>query len=133
MPVKTATRTRRKSLFARLGGKQAISTTVAKFYERVLDDPDLKPFFANTDIDWLRKRQVAFFTQALGGPSIYKGADMGTAHAHLRIEPRHFNRVVGYLVAALQDVGAAQGLIDEVVAAVGGHCQYRINRKYEPR
>jgi methyl-accepting chemotaxis protein len=106
------------SLYERLGGKTAITAAVEEFYRRVLADPELRPFFAKTNMKWLKTRQVQFLTQALGGPALYRGQDMKAAHAHLAIEAHHFERVAGHLVNTLQMLGAPQPLIDEVVAGV---------------
>ena len=105
-------------LYERLGGPEAITAVVARFYERVLADPQLVPFFTAVDMDWLRSRQVQFFTQALGGPAVYEGRDMKLAHAHLPIHSRHFERVAGHLVETLKQLGVKQSLIDEVIALV---------------
>jgi hemoglobin len=106
------------SLYERLGGKGAINAAVEQFYVRVLADPELQPFFAKTNLKWLKTRQAQFLTQALGGPALYQGQAMKPAHAHLAIEARHFNRVAGHLVGTLQALGVPQPLIDEVVAGV---------------
>ena len=65
-----------KSLFDKLGGTKSIEAVVDEFYKRVLADTELKPFFAKNNMTWLRMRQVQFFTQALGGPALYKGKGM---------------------------------------------------------
>ena len=106
------------TLFERLGGVPAIKAAVDAFYTRVLADADLAPFFAGVSMRAQISKQNAFFIQALGGPQVYKGKDMRTAHAHLPIEQQHFDKVAGHLVAALAEVGVPQSLIDEVVAAV---------------
>jgi methyl-accepting chemotaxis protein len=106
------------SLYERLGGKGAIHAAVEQFYERVLADPELRPFFAKTNVKWLKTRQAQFLTQALGGPALYQGQDMKKAHAHLAIEARHFERVAGHLVGTLRALGVPQPLIEEVVAGV---------------
>ena len=106
------------SLYERLGGKPAIAAAVDEFYVRVLADPELQPFFAKANIKWLKTRQAQFLTQALGGPAIYQGQDMRSAHAHLPIEARHFERVAGHLVGTLQTLEVPQPLIDEVIASV---------------
>lgn len=62
-----ANTTRNQSLFDRLGGMPAITAAVEKFYERVLADAELSPFFTRTNLVWLRKRQGQFLAQALGG------------------------------------------------------------------
>jgi methyl-accepting chemotaxis protein len=106
------------SLFERLGGVPAIKLAVEQFYERVLADPELAPFFADTNMAWLKARQNAFFIQALGGPPVYKGRDMRSAHAHLPIEPRHFERVAGHLADTLRALNVPQSLVDEVLLRV---------------
>jgi truncated hemoglobin YjbI len=63
-----------KSLFDKLGGTKSIEAVVDEFYKRVLADTELKPFFAKTNMTWLRMRQVQFFTQALGERSIRERA-----------------------------------------------------------
>ena len=106
------------TLYERLGGAAAIDAAVANFYQRVLSDQQLAHFFESTDMNWLKKSQTEFLTQALGGPSLYKGASMESAHAALGITEEDFNRVAGHLVATLQGLGVPQPLVDEVVALV---------------
>jgi hemoglobin len=69
-----------KTLYDRLGGEGAISAVVDKFYEFMLADPIVSPFFLNTDMDKQRKRQKQFITMVTGGPCNYEGTDMKTAH-----------------------------------------------------
>ncbi len=106
------------SLFARIGGEKAIKLVVEKFYDRVLDDPELFDFFADVNIGRLKTQQVAFFTTALGGPPIYQGPDMRTAHKELKIEPRHFDRVASHLVETLLGAGVAKREVDEIVSLI---------------
>ncbi len=106
------------SLFTRLGGSEAIAAVVQQFYERVLADPELKPFFARTNLTWLKLRQNQFFVQALGGPLEYKGKSMKLAHSRMEIEPRHFQRVAGHLSETLASLHVPKSLIGEVMTAV---------------
>ncbi|MFN3713488.1 MAG: methyl-accepting chemotaxis protein [Alcanivoracaceae bacterium] len=106
-------------LYERLGGEAAIRATVSEFYQRVLADPLLAPFFKAKQMKNLEEHQVAFFTTALGGPAIYTGRSMKEAHARLKLADRHFDAVAGHLVATLKHLGIDESLIDEVVAAVG--------------
>ena len=57
-----------QTLFERVGGKQAIAELVDKFYDRVVADPELKPFFKNVSMDKIRRMQREFFSAALDGP-----------------------------------------------------------------
>jgi hemoglobin len=107
-----------KSLFDKLGSTKSIEAVVDEFYKRVLADTELKPFFAKTNMTWLRMRQVQFFTQALGGPALYKGKGMKEAHAKMTIGQHHFDLVAMHLVDTLKSLSVAQAEIDAVVSAV---------------
>ena len=116
MPVHAPAVRKTDSLYAKLGGKSAIEAVVNAFYDRVLADPELAPFFAETNMAWLKSRQVQFFTQSLGGPALYRGRAMQPAHAHLAIEDRHFALTVKHLVATLEALRVPKPLIEEVGA-----------------
>ena len=114
----TSTDAATPTLYDELGGAAAIEATVDQFYERVLADEELKPFFASTNMQWLRKRNTQFFTQALGGPAVYKGKGMQAAHESLPIPMEHFTRMAGHLTDALDALGVPQALITRVITAV---------------
>ena len=107
------------SVYDHIGGKDSVNVTVDAFYERVLADPILVPFFVDVDMAMLKQQQVDFFSQALGGPEAYRGPDMKTVHAHMAIEQQHFDRVAQHLVATLQSLGVPQEHIDTIVQTVG--------------
>ena len=106
------------SLYQKLGEETAISQVVGDFYDRLLADESLAPFFKDVDMPALRRHQAAFLSAATGGPKPYTGPDLVAAHAGRGIEDGDFDRVVGHLVAALTDAGAAPDTVDEVVAAL---------------
>ena len=108
------------TLFQRLGGEVSIDVAVDRFYERLLADSELAPFFASVDMRRQRSHQKAFLAMALGGPRGYRGRSLGDAHRHLDINDRHFDLVAGHLAAVLEGLGVIQELIDEVVRAVDG-------------
>ena len=119
MPAKAAPALQRTgSLFARLGGREAIATVVEQLYKRILADPELKPFFARTNMTWLKMRQIQFMVQALGGPHEYKGKAMGPAHAHLEIKPEHFQGVADHLSRTLAALKIPKALIQEVLTTL---------------
>ena len=60
----------KNSIFARLGGQEAINLAVEKFYEKVLNDNRVKHFFAKTNMKDQRQKQKDFLTTALGGPNV---------------------------------------------------------------
>ncbi len=81
----------KKSLYERLGGEGAINAVVDKFYEFMLADPIVSPFFMNTDMEKQRKRQKQFITMVTGGPSLYEGTDMKSAHSKFKIGKKEFD------------------------------------------
>ena len=64
---------KQQTLFERIGGDQAISELIHKFYDRVVADPELKPFFKNASMEKIRRMQREFFSAALDGPITYTG------------------------------------------------------------
>lgn len=106
------------TIYDAIGGAPSVSAAVDKFYVRVLDDPQLAPFFEGVDMERLKAHQRKFIAAAIGGPEIYEGRDMGAAHAHLGVSDSDFEAVVGHLVVTLEELGVPQDVIGEIGAAV---------------
>jgi methyl-accepting chemotaxis protein len=107
-----------ESLFDRLGGMEPIEAVVVRLYERVLDDPELRPFFERTNVDRLRRRFAIFLAHAAGAPARYRGRGMKAAHERFAIQGVHFDKFAGHLIAALDSLDVPPSLIDEVIALV---------------
>jgi hemoglobin len=110
------------SLYERLGGEAAITACVGMFYDRIMGDPKLSPFFDDLDMDKQINKQIAFMTMAFGGPHEYSGRDLRTAHARLinrGLDEGHFALVAGHLQATLETLSVPRPLIDEVLTLVG--------------
>ncbi|MBI3646375.1 MAG: PAS domain S-box protein [Acidobacteriales bacterium] len=106
------------TIYETIGGENAVRAAVEGMYVRILGDVVLRPFFAGVNMKRLKEQQVAFFSQALGGPARYKGPGMRELHAGLHIEQRHFDRVAQHLVASLKSLHVDDTAIDEIVALV---------------
>lgn len=107
------------TLYEQLGGREAIGAVVDRFYERVLDDERLEPYFDETDTQQLRRHQTQFLTASLGGPNEYAGESVRKAHDHLDIRQEHFNAVAAHLQATLEEFNVEDEVIEEVMAIVG--------------
>ncbi len=107
------------SIFAALGGEAAIDAAVELFYDKVLADPELAPFFERVRIERQKSQMRAFLAMALGGPDAYRGRDMEAAHRRHAITDHHFDLVAGHLVATLVELGISEELVAQVVAVVG--------------
>jgi hemoglobin len=108
-----------QSLYEQLGGAEAIEAVIAGFYERMLRDPEILPFFRGVQMSRQHRQQVAFFTQALGGPAIYQGRDMVTAHKGMGVRAHHFDRLVKYLTETLHEAEVPEPLIEQLLALLG--------------
>jgi hemoglobin len=83
-----------KSLYERLGGSTAITAVVDDFVANVAADRRINKFFARADVPRLKYLLVQQICAGTGGPCIYTGRDMRTAHAGMGIRSRHFNALV---------------------------------------
>lgn len=106
------------STYDAIGGAGVVKTAVSVFYQRVLDDPDLQPWFQGIDLDRLRAHQRAFIAQALGGPDLFAGRTMAQAHADLAITDDAFDAVLEHLVIAMHDLGVAEEGLEQIRAAL---------------
>lgn len=69
----------------------------------MLDDPVVKDFFKNTDMNKQRKRQAEFITMVTGGPNVYGGLDMVKAHEKMSIGHKEFDATWANLAKSLHD------------------------------
>jgi hemoglobin len=106
------------TIYDRIGGREALEVVVEDFYCRVLDDDHLSCFFAGTNVNRLKGKQVEFFAAALGGPERYTGAPMKQVHRGRGITVDHFNLVAGHLTDSLCAAGVAEATIAEILGAI---------------
>jgi hemoglobin len=106
------------SIYARLGGHDAVELAVNQLFDRLIGDPELARYFAGKDVDGHARHVRPFIAAALGGPELYRGRDMAAAHAGLGITDAHFDRTVGHIVAVLAGLGVDEALIGEVGATL---------------
>lgn len=114
-----------KSLYERLGGKDAIAKVTDDFLAIVKDDKRINKFFAVALKDkkkgeTLRQNIIDFMCKTTGGDCEYKGKDMKTAHAKLKIKDADFDAFMEDLNKALDKNGVGQTEKDEVNTALQG-------------
>ena len=108
-----------KSLYDRLGGKDAISAVVDDFVGRVAADNRINGFFAKANIPRLKTGLVNQICQASGGPCTYTGPDMKTAHRGMGITNAAFDALVGDLVASLDKFKVGDREKQELLSVLG--------------
>jgi len=111
------------SLYHRLGGYDAIAAVTDDFIARLVGDAQLKRFFGGLSVDSekrLRQHVVDFLCHATGGPCLYTGRDMKTAHTGLNITEDDWNASVKDLIATLDKFKVADKEKNEVLGAISG-------------
>ena len=111
-----------KSLYIRLGGYDAIAAVTQDFVGRLATDPSLAKFFAglnDTSKARVEDHVIDFLCKATGGPCIYTGEDMKTAHTGLHITEADWNASATHLTETLNKFKVPQKEQGEVMAAIG--------------
>ena len=108
-----------KSLYERLGGKEAITAVVDDFVGRVAADNRINKFFAKADIPRLKTQLVNQICEAGGGPCKYTGADMKTVHRGMGVTGAAFDALVGDLVATLDKFKVGEREKEDLLGALG--------------
>ena len=108
----------KKTLYERLGGLPAITAVVDDFVGNVARDRRINGFFAKTNIPRLKFLLVQQICQASGGPCIYTGRDMKSAHRGMGVAGRHFDALVQDLGRTLKKFKVPAQEQKELVAAL---------------
>lgn len=110
-----------KSLYEKLGGKQAIDAVVIELTNKMAKDPLLKKYCANMSkerIEANRALVANFICKATGGPCEYNGRDMKSAHAGLGINEKEWKRFVKLTEETLKQFKVAPEVRKEFLSAV---------------
>ncbi len=109
------------TLYKRLGGYDALAAVTDDFIGRMAGDPKLGRFFVGHSEDSLqriRQHVVDQLCAATGGPCIYTGRDMKTAHKGMGISADEWSNAVTHLKATLDKFKVPAREQKEVVAAL---------------
>lgn len=104
-----------QTLYERVGGEHAIESMVVGFYMRVMNDPEMEPFFRDVPMKRLHAMQREFFAMALGGPLSYGGRPLSYVHHGRGITTFHYSRFVEHLVDTIVDYGVSDADGEEVI------------------
>jgi hemoglobin len=110
-----------ETLYKRLGGYDALAAVTDDFIGRLLADKQLSRFFTGASDDTkkrIRQLIVDQLCSLTGGPCVYIGRDMKTAHAGLNITESDWTAGVNHLVGTLDKFKVPKKEKDEVLAAV---------------
>lgn len=105
-------------MYERLGGEAGIESLVSAFYDRVMRDEELAPFFKDAPIAHIRSMQREFFAMALDGPVTYSGRPLAYVHHGRGITVRHFSLFVDHLLATIEEQGTGEAEAREVIGRI---------------
>lgn len=73
-----------------------------------LDDPRIAPRYADSDVAAVEHAVATFFIEGSGGPAVYEGQDMPTAHRGMNIDDGEFVAAIDDAMEALDKNGIGQ-------------------------
>jgi hemoglobin len=94
------------TLYRALGERAGLAAMMDRFVDALVADPRIGKQFEKTSRKHLSKQLTDQLCQVAGGPCIYDGPDMKTAHEQMDIHRADFNR----LIELLQSTMDAQGV-----------------------
>ncbi len=108
------------SLFERLGGTEGISTIVDDTVENHMNNPNINARFLPykdqpEQMNLVKKNTVDFFSAGSGGPVIYSGRDMVTAHKGMNISPAEYMHTIDDIFMALDKNGIDENTKKDVL------------------
>lgn len=107
-----------QSLFEKYGGFATIHKVVEHFYDGVLDNDILSPYFEDVDMSQLIDHQTRFFASAMGGPASFDDNHLEKTHQGLGIAEEAWDAVVAVLLDTLNAFNVEEGDIQLIAGAV---------------
>ncbi|WP_299744862.1 group 1 truncated hemoglobin [uncultured Tateyamaria sp.] len=108
-----------RTLYESYGGFSQVSKIVLSFYDSLLDNDEIGPFFDDVDMSRIVDHQTKFIASLLGGPAAYTDKQLQQLHAHLDITDAHFDELETLLRETLLAHGMASDDVETVVAEFG--------------
>lgn len=108
-----------KSLYQRIGGYDRIAAIVDEFLQTLAEDPRMVRFGSAMNLERRkRNRQLTldYTSAAAGGPTLYLGQDMKTAHAGLGISGEEWMIAMEHTERALKKFKVPEREAGELMA-----------------
>lgn len=104
-----------QTLFEKYGGFSTVSKIVLTFYDRMIEDDTVGPFFDDVDLSRLIDHQNKFISSLMGGPASFSDAHIERAHRHMTIEDHHFDRLKEIVEETLTDFSVETADIETIL------------------
>ena len=116
-------------IFYELGGVDAVTAALDRFYPKVLADPRMRPIFKEINADGLKKRVLPFMALVLSGLNETEAQGVRKTCerlAHLGLKGRNFDAFLGHFADALTETGVPAGKVATVMPVFqGARCEDR--------
>lgn len=109
------------TLYARLGGYDALSAVAGDLLPRLIGDPQLGRFWQHRGADGVaREKQllIDFLASNAGGPLYYTGRDMKLSHEGMQISAADWASFIGHLEATLDAFSVPEPERGQVLAFI---------------
>lgn len=107
------------SLYERLGRFDGITRIVHDVMDAHLSNPVIQTRFRNAkDLDHAKKMAVEFFCAGCGGPEVYSGKDLVSAHRGMNISEQEYMAAMDDILGALKNNGIDEATRGEVTAVL---------------
>ncbi len=106
------------TLYERIGGETGVRQLVHDFYDRILEDKRLQPFFLETPMSKLRTMQLQLFSAALGGPVEYGGQPLYEVHFGRRIGKQHLAIFLEHLLDSLGGTNLTEQEVQDIISRI---------------
>ena len=103
-----------KSVYDQLGGFSNVRKIVIEFYNRVLDEDELTPYFAKTNMEKQIDHQTKFISMLLGGPASFSDIHLENVHIKLNITNDHFELIKELITETLEDFDLDEKHVDYI-------------------
>ena len=104
-----------QTIFERYGGFATVRKVVSTFYDYVLEDEVMAPYFTGVDMRHQIDHQSKFISAVMGGPASYSDDHLQRVHARLGIDREAFTVMARLLREAMEDHDMAPADVDAVM------------------
>jgi hemoglobin len=104
------------SLYERLGSTEGITAIASDLIDIHVANPTIAPRYAASDLAKVKNAAATFFIAGTGGPSVYEGQDMLSAHKGMNISNDEFVAVLDDVLEALEKNSIGQREKEEVLS-----------------
>ncbi|MEY9930175.1 hemoglobin [Catenulispora sp. GP43] len=112
------TESQTQSQWERVGGEPAVKAVLDRFYEGVLDEPQLSGFFENVAVDDIKPHLAEVLKVVLGGPGARTDIDLASylteAHSDLGVSESDFELTGKVLLDTLEEFDVPADIVETI-------------------